>query len=90
MGARIQMGSPGGHGRRMTHDEIEKQLPMLGAARLVAASTALSRGRQNRRTELQGGGNPFVQAARKHPFAAGFGGALIAIRTIQGDTVRGQ
>ena len=89
MGARIAMGSGNGHGRKLSSDEINKAMPMVGAARLVRAYTATQKGRDNRRTELQGGGNAFVQAARKHPFAAGFGGTLIAIRTIQGATQRG-
>lgn len=88
MGSRIVMGSGNGVGRRQ---DVTKLAPMIGAARLVRAYTTTQRLKDNRRTTLEGGGSAFAgvrQAVVRHPFAAGFGGTLLAIGHSRGQTVR--
>lgn len=68
---------------------VEKLLPQWGrASRLSTPSLAESC--QGRRQQLNGGGESFlVREAKKHPFAAGFGGTLLAIRVVRGPSDRG-
>lgn len=88
MGARILMSSGNGVGRRQ---DVSKLAPAIGAARAVRSYTLTQRLRDNRRTQLEGGGSAFAgvrQAMVRHPFAAGFGGTLLAIGRSRGQTVR--
>lgn len=76
----LVMYSGGGHGRRMSPDEISKQLSLPGVPHL-------DRKQAKRRLELQGGG-VLERTYQRHPFIAGFGGTLIALKLIHGETVR--
>lgn len=86
MAGRIPMGSGNGIGRRQ---DVSKIAPAIGAARTVRAYTLTQKLRDNRRTQIQGGGSSFGNIVRRHPFLAGMGGTLIAINTIQGSRTTG-
>lgn len=91
MNGRLEMlGSSNGRGKKMATDaEVVEKLAMFGKPRLLPAPS-FRKGRQDRRSDVQGGGESFVApVVRKHPFLVGFGGTLIALRTIHGDRVAG-
>lgn len=81
MAARITMTSSAGHGRRMAPPPPRQEVYKSVGGKIFNPKP------QNRRTETRGGGGAFVGLANRHPFATGFLGTLIAIKTIRGDKV---